>query len=79
MGNHAAGLALAPWDVLCSGKIRTDEEEERRLQSGELGRRILGPEWRRNEEERKMSKVLEEIAKEIGAANIQAGTSCFYP
>lgn len=32
-----SGLALAPWRVLASGKIRTDEEEERRRQSGEKG------------------------------------------
>lgn len=34
---HAAGLALAPFDVLAGGKIRTDEEEERRRQTGEKG------------------------------------------
>ena len=32
-------MALAPWNVLASGKIRTNEEEERRRQTGEEGRR----------------------------------------
>lgn len=32
-------MALAPWNVLAAGKIRTDEEEERRRQTGEKGMR----------------------------------------
>lgn len=32
------GLAIAPWNVLQSGKIRTDEEEERRRHTGEAGK-----------------------------------------
>ena len=31
------GMALAPWNVLGAGKIRTDAEEERRRQTGEKG------------------------------------------
>lgn len=31
------GMALAPWNVLHGGKIRTDEEEERRRKTGEAG------------------------------------------
>lgn len=31
------------------------------------------PEWERTEEERKVAKVLEEVAAEVGAPNIQAG------
>ena len=30
-------MALAPWNVLASGHIRTDEEEEQRRQTGEKG------------------------------------------
>ena len=30
-------MALAPWNVLPQGRIRTDEEEERRRQTGEKG------------------------------------------
>ena len=31
------GMALAPWNVLAGGKIRTDEEEDRRRKTGEKG------------------------------------------
>ena len=34
---RAEGLALAPWNVLAAGRIRTDEEEEKRRQTGEKG------------------------------------------
>ena len=67
------GLALAPWDVLAGGKIRTDAEEEARRQSGENGRVVLGQNWERNEDERKLSAVLEKIANEVGTQSIQAG------
>jgi aryl-alcohol dehydrogenase-like predicted oxidoreductase len=70
------GLALAPWGVLASGKIRTDEEEERRKQSKENGRTGFegaDPEsWVRNEEERAMTKVLERVGKELGTKSISA-------
>ncbi|RPD52641.1 Aldo/keto reductase [Lentinus tigrinus ALCF2SS1-6] len=35
---RAGGLALAPWGVLASGKIRTDQEERRRRETGEKGK-----------------------------------------
>lgn len=35
--NSVIGMALAPWDVLGGGKIRTDAEEQRRRESGEKG------------------------------------------
>ncbi|KAI0365740.1 aryl-alcohol dehydrogenase [Pilatotrama ljubarskyi] len=66
------GMALAPWNVLAGGKIRTDEEEERRRQTGEKGRLIFGPDWERNETEKKVAKVLEGVAADVGASNIQA-------
>ncbi|KAI0634200.1 Aldo/keto reductase [Trametes polyzona] len=69
---RAEGLALAPWGVLAAGRIRTDEEEERRRQTGEKGRTISRPEWERNENEKKVCKALEEVAKQVGAKNIQA-------
>lgn len=31
------GMALAPWGVLAGGRIRTDEEELKRRQTGENG------------------------------------------
>ncbi|KAI0741038.1 aryl-alcohol dehydrogenase [Earliella scabrosa] len=66
------GMAICPWNVLAAGKIRTDAEEEARLKSGELGRRTFGADWMRNEKERKVAKVLEEIAGEVGTSSIQA-------
>ncbi|KAH8102109.1 aryl-alcohol dehydrogenase [Cristinia sonorae] len=66
------GMALAPWNVLGGGKIRTDEEEERRRQTGENGRTMFAPNWERNENEKKISKALEVVAKEVGARSISA-------
>ncbi|KAI0354901.1 aryl-alcohol dehydrogenase [Trametes cingulata] len=66
------GMAIAPWNVLAAGKIRTDEEEERRRQTGEKGRTLFDPNWERNETEKKVAKVLEGVASEVGASNIQA-------
>lgn len=69
-------MALAPWDVLCAGKVRTTAEEERRAQTGEHGRHIFNPEWKRSERERAMCDALEVIARELGVeGNVQAGTS----
>lgn len=67
---RAHGLALAPWNVLAAGKLRTDAEEERRLKSGEGGRTIFSPDWKRNENEKKMSAALEKVAKEVGTEHI---------
>ncbi|GJJ13408.1 hypothetical protein Clacol_007662 [Clathrus columnatus] len=70
----AEGLALAPFGVLAEGRIRTDEEERRRKETGENGRSIAVSSnlvaWERNEDERKVCKKLEEIANELGAKNI---------
>jgi len=66
------GLALAPWNVLAAGKLRTDEEEERRRQTGEKGRTLTNPNWERNETEKAMSAALEKVAKEVGAKHITA-------
>ncbi|KAG6376912.1 NADP-dependent oxidoreductase domain-containing protein [Boletus reticuloceps] len=68
----AHGMAIAPWGVLAGGKLRTDEEEERRAQSGEKGRVMMDPEWKRNDNERAMSAALEKVAKEVGAKHITA-------
>ncbi|KAG2138991.1 NADP-dependent oxidoreductase domain-containing protein [Suillus clintonianus] len=69
---RSEGLALAPWNVLAGGKLRTDEEEERRRQTGEKGRTIMSANWERNEMERAMSAALEKVAKEVGAKHITA-------
>ena len=42
---RSEGLALAPWNVLAGGKLRTDAEEKARLESGEKGRTVLSPDW----------------------------------
>ena len=66
------GLAITAWGVLGGGRIRTDEEEDRRRQTGENGRTILGPQWERTSEERAVCQVLEKIAREVGAKSITA-------
>ncbi|KAH9834857.1 Aldo/keto reductase [Rhodofomes roseus] len=66
------GMALAPWNVLAGGKIRTDAEEERRRQTGEKGRRTFAPQWERTEDERKVCLALEKVAGEVGAKSITA-------
>ncbi|KIK66099.1 hypothetical protein GYMLUDRAFT_193477 [Collybiopsis luxurians FD-317 M1] len=69
---RSLGLALAPWGVLAQGKLRTDAEEKRRLESGEKGRTI-GPDWQRTETEAKISRALEKVAQELGLGeNISA-------
>ncbi|OCH85302.1 Aldo/keto reductase [Obba rivulosa] len=67
---RAEGMALAPWDVLAAGKIRTDAEEQKRLETGEKGRLIFNANWKRTPEQRKICIALEEVAKEIGAKSI---------
>jgi hypothetical protein len=67
---HSEGLALAPWGVLASGKIRTNAEEARRKESGEKGRMVFGPDWERTPEQKKVCDVLEEIGKELGTESI---------
>ncbi|GLB44427.1 putative aryl-alcohol dehydrogenase [Lyophyllum shimeji] len=69
---RAEGMALAPWNVLAAGKFRTDAEEEARRQTGENGRTMLGPQWERNEKERKVSAALEKVAAEVGTKHITA-------
>lgn len=67
------GLALAPWNVLNGGRLRTDEEERKREESGEGGRTYLrSANWKRTEDERKMSAALEKVAKEVGTEHITA-------
>jgi len=67
----AHGMALAPWGVLASGKLRTDEEEEQRARSGEKGRSFMD-DWKRNDQEKAMSTALVKVAKELGAKHITA-------
>lgn len=71
----SSGLALAPWDVLAAGKIRTDAEEAARRETGENGRVVFNPDWERTPDERKVCAALEVVAGQVGATSIQAGTS----
>jgi aryl-alcohol dehydrogenase-like predicted oxidoreductase len=70
-------MALVPWNVLGAGRLRSDEEEKRREESGEGGRRtIVCPDWRRNEVEKKVSRALDKIARECGdGISVPAGKS----
>jgi len=62
------GMALTVWNVLASGKLRSDEEEERREKSGELGRDLklddLG--WKRGTKEKSYAAALKKVADELG-------------
>nr|BAB83608.1 arylalcohol dehydrogenase [Trametes versicolor] len=69
---RAEGMAIAPWNVLAAGKIRTDAEEERRRQTGEHGRKTASDAWERTPEQREVCKVLEKVAGKVGAKNITA-------
>ncbi|KAK7687674.1 hypothetical protein QCA50_008889 [Cerrena zonata] len=64
------GMAIAPFAVLAAGKIRSDAEEQQRRESGEKGRMTFGPNWERNENERKIAAALEKVAAEVGTKNI---------
>jgi len=65
------GIALTLWNVLAGGHIRSDEEEERRRQTGENGRTSMGP-WERTPDEKKMCDALEVVAKQVGVEHITA-------
>ncbi|KAK7696110.1 hypothetical protein QCA50_000753 [Cerrena zonata] len=69
---RAHGMAIAPWNVLFQGKIRTDEEEEERRKSGAKGRTGAGSTWERTEDQKKVCKVLEKIVQETGAKNLRS-------
>ncbi|KAJ8509475.1 hypothetical protein ONZ45_g8358 [Pleurotus djamor] len=68
------GMAIAPWGVLAGGKLRSDEEEQRRRETGENGRTFFSPngQWERSAEEKAMSAVLDKIAKEVGTKHLGA-------
>ncbi|EMD40252.1 hypothetical protein CERSUDRAFT_104075 [Gelatoporia subvermispora B] len=78
---RAHGLALAPWNVVAGGKIRTDAEEEARKQSNEQGRMWFhgSPGKERTEDERKVCAALEAVAKQVGASNIRAEAALRFP
>jgi len=59
------GMALAPWDVLGSGKLQSKKALEERKKSGEQLRRMMG-DGTQTEEEVKFSEVLVRIAEAHG-------------
>ncbi|KAL4248166.1 NADP-dependent oxidoreductase domain superfamily protein, partial [Abortiporus biennis] len=67
----AFGMALAPFNVLAGGEIRSDEEEQKRRETGEKGRSWRG-DWERTETEIAVCHGLEKVAKEVGAKSINA-------
>ncbi|KAJ7173643.1 Aldo/keto reductase, partial [Mycena filopes] len=69
---RAHGLALAPFGVLAYGNIRTDAEEQKRKESGDLGGTLFKPQWERTEEQRNMVQALEKVAAEVGAKSVHA-------
>ncbi|KAF5365837.1 hypothetical protein D9757_012800 [Collybiopsis confluens] len=70
-------MGVIAYGTLASGRIRTTEEENRRIQSGEGGRSLMRPDWQRRPEEVKVCDGLEELAKKIGAKSIGAGNVPF--
>uniref|UniRef100_A0A0W0FIL9 NADP-dependent oxidoreductase domain-containing protein n=1 Tax=Moniliophthora roreri TaxID=221103 RepID=A0A0W0FIL9_MONRR len=73
------GMAPAPWGVLAGGKLRTDAEEQARLQSGEEGRKTWG-DWKRNDAQVKVSRALEKVAGEVVAiAYVMQKTTHVFP
>lgn len=71
-------MAIAPWNVLAAGKIRTDAEEQRRRETGEHGR-SLWSDWERTETERKVCLALEKVGKDVGAKSITSGSCTSSP
>lgn len=74
------GLALAPFDVLAGGKLRTEAEAQARIAAGDNGRVAFPNEkLEASEEAKKVSAALEKVAAEVGAKSVQAGMSCRHP
>jgi len=66
-------MALCPWNILAGGKVRTDEEEERRRSTEEKGRQIFETNWEWEDEEEKVWKALEKVTDELGAKSFTSG------
>ncbi|KLO09036.1 aryl-alcohol dehydrogenase [NADP+] [Schizopora paradoxa] len=76
---RSLGMAIAPFNVLAGGRLRSDAEEERRRNTGENGRTVYGPSWERTPEERKMSTALEKVANEVARAQGKQESSISVP
>ncbi|KAJ5595553.1 aryl-alcohol dehydrogenase AAD14 [Penicillium hispanicum] len=64
------GMALAPWDVLGSGKFQSAQQIAERKKTGEGLRAIFGSE--QTEDERRMSEALAKVASEHGIESVTA-------
>jgi hypothetical protein len=72
-------MALAPWDVLNAGKIRSDAEEQRRRETGEKGPTFSDPNWERTEDHKKMTSALEKVARELAEGDeVPTVQACMY-
>ncbi|KAJ2904805.1 hypothetical protein MKZ38_007161 [Zalerion maritima] len=60
------GMALAPWDVLCHGRLNTVKAHKQKEAGGEKMRTFGSQDDSLNEAEMKMVGILEEIAEENG-------------
>ena len=65
------GMALAPWDVLGSGKFQSKKAVEERKKKGEGLRSMLGS-GEQTEEEVRMSEALAKVAEEHGIESVTA-------
>ncbi|OJJ82379.1 aldo/keto reductase [Aspergillus glaucus CBS 516.65] len=65
------GMALAPWDVLGSGKFQSKKAIEERKKKGEGLRTMLGS-GEQTEEEVRMSEALAKVAEEHGIESVTA-------
>lgn len=65
------GMALAPWDVLGSGKFQSKKAIEERKKKGEGLRTMLGS-GEQTEEEVRMSGALAKVAEEHGIESVTA-------
>ncbi|KAL4987247.1 NADP-dependent oxidoreductase domain-containing protein [Aspergillus falconensis] len=65
------GMALAPWDVLGSGKFQTAKALEKRRKAGEGQRSMLGA-GEQTADEARMSEALAKVAAEHGIESVTA-------
>lgn len=63
------GMALCPWDVLCSGRLRSSKQIADLKKEGGPSRLGSGEQ---TDEEKKMCEALEKIAGEHGTESIQS-------
>ena len=77
------GMALAPWNVLAGGKLRTDEEEKRRMETGEKGRVVniflqIGFVTKMNEKSAVFSKKSQRWSAQSILLQVSLRLACFF-